>query len=159
MCGGFKFAFKCVISLSFRICYQACWNVAKIKFVLNSFIKRSYLEIPDLLKTLAVVLKLHEKSLQRCLLIFHLCCYLYSRGKIRWILRIFKFARISWICKSRKNFAEYFLLVCYGLFVFSTARIKIKNNKHLHTRYFPLPGTFFNFSQFFSFPFFRLHVL
>ena len=128
MCGVFKFAFKCVINLSFRICYQACWNVAKIKFVLNGFMKRSYLDLPDLLKTVADLLKSHEKSLQRCLLIYHPCCYLYSRRKIGRILRIFKFAMIIWICKSQKNFAEYFLLVCYELFVFSIARLKIKNN-------------------------------
>ena len=120
--------FKSVINLSFRIFYQAYSHVAKSQFVLNSFTKRSYLKIPDLLQTVSVFVKLQEKSYQRCLLIYHLCCYLNSRRKIWIILRICKFARISWIFKNRKNFGEYFMLACYGLFVLSTAGINIKNN-------------------------------
>ena len=134
--------------------------------MLNPFMKRSYLDIPDFLQTVAVFVKLHEKSHQHCPLIYHLCCYHHSRRKIRKILRICRFARISWICKNRKNFAKYFMLVCCALFVLSTARINVKNNLiftyppwKLCKRYFPLPGTLSDFSQFFSFPFFRWHLL
>ena len=134
--------------------------------MLNGFMKRSYLDITDFLQTVAVFVKLHKKSHQHCPLIHRLCCYHHSRRKIRRIPRICTFSRISWICKNRKNFAKYFMLVCYALFVLSTARINVKNNListyppwKLCKRYFPLPGTFSNFSQFFSFPFFTWHVL
>ena len=83
--------------MSFRICYQAYWYVAKYRFLLNGFMKRSYLDTPDSLETVGVVVKLQEKSHQRCLLICHLCCYLHSTRKIKSILRICEFARISWI--------------------------------------------------------------
>ena len=116
------------IRLSFRIFPQAYCHVTKKQFVLHSFMKKYYLNILDLLQTVATVVKLQEKSHQRRLLIYLLCCYPHSGRKLRIILRICKFSRISWICKNRKNFAEYFMLVYYGLSVLSTARIKIKNN-------------------------------
>ena len=88
-----------------------------------------------------------------------------SKPTIKWF-RYIPITKISWIYKNRKNFAKYFMLVCYALFVLSTARINVKNNListyppwKLCKRCFPLPGTFSNFSQFFSFPFFTWHVL
>ena len=140
--------------------YQAYCHIAKNQFVLNVFMERSYLGIPDPLQTFAVIVKLQEKSHQRCLLIHYLCCYLHSRRKIKIILRICKFTRISWILKNRKNFAEYFVLVCYGLFVLSTATI----NTYMPAlvtlqKIYYLAQYFFQFSQFFYFPFFRWHTL
>ena len=97
-CGGFKSAIKC-----HQICNQfviqnflSCiMPVTKNQFVQNGFMKRSYLDIPDLLQVVAAVVKLQEKSRQRYLLIYHLCCCLHSRRNIRRILRICKCARIS----------------------------------------------------------------
>ena len=111
-----------------------------------------------------VFINLHEKSHQHCPLIYHLSCNHHSRRKKRRILRIWTFVRISWICKNWKNFAKYFLLVCYGLLVLSTARISVENNlifTYLVTfqKICPVPGTFSNFSQVLSFPFFRWHAL
>ena len=97
---------------------------------------------------------------------YHLYCYFHSRRKIKGVLRICKLVRISWICKNQKNVAEYVLLVCYVPFVLPTARINIINHFiltyppwQLCERYFPLPSTFSNFSEFFYFPFFRWYVL
>ena len=74
-CVRFKFAIKSVINLSFRICYQAYCYV-KNQFVLNGFMEKSYLDIPDFLQTVAVFVKLHEKLHQHRPLIYHLCCYI-----------------------------------------------------------------------------------
>ena len=145
-CGGFKFVIKSVINLSFRIFYQTYCHVAKNMFLLNGFMKRSYLDIPDLLQAVAVAVKLQEKSHQRCLLIYHLCYYLHFRRKIRIIIKICKFAKISWISKNWKNFAEYAMLWT----VWAAATINIKNICiYLHTRLgnfakyiFPCPALF-----------------
>ena len=136
--GGFKFAIKSAINLSFRNFYQTYCHVAKNMFVLNGFMKRSYIDIPDLLQAAAV--KLQKKSHQRCLLIYHLCSYIHFRRKIRVIIKICKFARISWISKNWKNFTEYFLLVCYGPFdqqLQSILKIYIYLHTHLgyHAKY------------------------
>ena len=119
---------KSVINLSFRFCYQAYCHVVENQFELNDFMKRSYLDIPDFLQTVAVFVKLYEKSHQHCSLIYHLCCYHHSRRKIKRILGICAFVRISLIGKNRNNFSKYFMLVCYELFTLSTTRINFKNN-------------------------------
>ena len=79
--GGFKFAIKSVINLSFRIYYQAYCHDAKKPVCAEWFNEK--VDIPDLLQTVALVVKLQGKSHQRCLLIYHLCCYPHSRRKIR----------------------------------------------------------------------------
>ena len=99
---------------------------------MNGFMKRSYLDILDFLQTVAVAVKLQEKSHRRCFMIYNLCCYLHSGRKIRIILRICKFVRINWISKNWKNFEEHFMLIYYGLFEQQLESI-FKKYIYLHT--------------------------
>ena len=141
-----------------RLC-RRCFLVNFVKFLRTPLLQDTSKRL-----LVTVFINLHEKSHQHCPLIYHLSCNHHSRRKKRRILRIWTFVRISWICKNWKNFAKYFLLVCYGLLVLSTARISVENNlifTYLVTfqKICPVPGTFSNFSQVLSFPFFRWHAL
>ena len=106
-CGGFKFAIKLLINLLFRICYLTYCHVAENQFVLNGCMKILTLTFLIFFKLLRL-LKITGEVASALSSDIYLCCYLHSRRKTRRILRIFKFARISWILQESEELCTLF---------------------------------------------------